>query len=92
MRSYAVKAAMSIVVVWSPDITYRLVCVHEDLGIVVFRQDFGNTSSYGAGKALTMFEAFKIYGGGIHAGEAFVVVIPENTLSGWPAFEVKKPK
>ena len=61
-------------------------------GIVVFRQDFGNTGSYGAGNALTMFEAFKIYGGQIHAVEAFMVVMPENTPSGWPAYEVKKPK
>ena len=75
-----------------PDVTYRLVCVDEDLGIVVFRQDFGNTGSYGAGNALTMFEAFKIYGGQIHAVEAFMVVMPENTPSGWPAYEVKKPK
>jgi hypothetical protein len=75
-----------------PDVTYRLVAVDEELGIVVFRQDFGNTGSYGAGNALTMFEAFKIYGGQIHAVEAFMDIMPENTPSGWPNYEVKKPK
>jgi len=74
-----------------PDVTYRLVCVDEELGIVVFRQDFGNTNSYGPGNALTMFEAFKVYGDQIHAVEAFMAVMPENTPSGWPAYEVKKP-
>ena len=75
-----------------PDVTYRLVAVDEELGIVVFRQDFGNTGNYGAGNALTMFEAFKVYGGQIHAVEAFMDVMPENTPSGWPNYEVKKPK
>jgi len=75
-----------------PDVSYRLVAVDEELGIVVFWQDFGNTGSYGAGNALTMFEVFKVYGGQIHAVEAFMRVMKENTPSGWPSYEVKKPK
>jgi hypothetical protein len=74
-----------------PDVTYRLAAVDEELGIVLFRLDFGNTGSYGAGNALTTFEAFKVYGGQIHAVEAFIRIMKENTPSGWP-YEVKKPK
>jgi hypothetical protein len=75
-----------------PDITYRIAAVDEEMGIVLFRLDFGNTNNYGPGNALTLFEAFKIYGGQIHAVEAFMDIMPENTPSGWPNYEVKKPK
>ena len=75
-----------------PDIRYRIAAVDEEMGVVLFRLDFGNTNSYGPGNALTLFEAFKIYGGQIHAVEAFMDIMPENTPSGWPSYEVKKPK
>jgi hypothetical protein len=74
-----------------PDISYRIAAVDEEMGVVLFRLDFGNTNNYGAGKALTLFEAFKIYGGQIYAVEAFMDIMPENTPSGWPNYEVKKP-
>jgi hypothetical protein len=75
-----------------PDISYRIAAVDEEMGNVLFRLDFGNTKAYGPGNALTLFEAFKIYGGQIHAVEAFMHTMPENTPSGWPNYEVKKPK
>jgi hypothetical protein len=75
-----------------PDVTYRIAAVDEELGIVLMRLDFGNTNSYGPGNALTTFEAFKVYGGQLHAVEAFIDIMPENTPSGWPNYEVKKPK
>jgi hypothetical protein len=75
-----------------PDITYRIAAVDEEMGIVLFRLDFGNTNNYGPGNALTLFEAFKIYGGEIHAVEAFMDIMPENTPSGWPDYEVRRPK
>lgn len=75
-----------------PDVSYRVAAVDEEMGIVLLRLDFGNTNSYGPGNALTLFEAFKIYGGQIHAVEAFMDIMPENTPSGWPNYEVKKPK
>ena len=75
-----------------PDITYRIAAVDEEMGIALLRLDFGDTKSYGPGNALTLFEAFKIYGGQIHAVEAFMDIMPENTPSGWPNYEVKKPK
>ena len=74
------------------DITYRIAAVDEEVGIALLRLDFGNTKSYGPGNALTLFEAFKIYGRQIHAVEAFMDIMPENTPSGWPNYEVKKPK
>ena len=74
-----------------PDVTYRVAAVDEELGVVILRQDFGNTGNYGPGNALTTFELFKIYGGQIHAVEAFIDIMPENTPSGWPNYEVKKP-
>jgi hypothetical protein len=75
-----------------PDISYRVAAVDEEMGIVLLRLDFGNTNNYGSGNALTLFEAFKIYGGQIHTVEAFMDIMPENTPSGWPNYEVKKPK
>jgi len=75
-----------------PDVSYRVAAVDEELGIVLLRLDFGNTGSYGAGNALTTFEAFKVYGGQIHAVEAFIRIMKENTPSGWYDNEVKKPR
>ena len=76
-----------------PDVNYRVAAVDEELGIVLLRMDFGDTNSYGPGNALTVLEAFKIYGGQIHAVEAFMEVMPKNTPSGWDdKYEVKKPK
>jgi hypothetical protein len=75
-----------------PDVSYRVAAVDEELGIVLLRLDFGNTGSYGPGNALTTFEAFKVYGGQIHAVEAFIDIMKEGTPSGWNSYEVKKPK
>jgi hypothetical protein len=75
-----------------PDVTYRIAAVDEELGIVLMRLDFGDTNSYGPGNALTVFEAFKVYGGQIHAVEAFMEIMPKDTPSGWDNYEVKKPK
>jgi hypothetical protein len=74
-----------------PDVSYQISAVDEELGIVLMRLDFGDTNSYGPGNALTCFEAFKVYGGQMHAVEAFIRIMPANTPSGWN-YEVKKPK
>jgi hypothetical protein len=66
-----------------PAITTRVVAVDEELGIVLLRMNFGDTGSYGPGNALIVWEAFKVYGGQIHAVEAFMKVMPANTRSGW---------
>ena len=68
-----------------PGLTYRVVAVDEEMGIVWLRQDFGPGSVPG-GKSDTMistFEAFKVYGGQIHAAEAILEVEPVGTWSGW---------
>ena len=66
-----------------PAITSRVVAVDEQLGIVLLRMNFGDTGSYGPGNALIVWEAFKVYGGQIHAVEAFMKVMPATAGSGW---------
>ena len=72
-------------------LTYSVVAVDEEMGIVWLRQDFGAGSVPG-GQAPTMistFEAFKVYGGNIHAAEAILEVEPVGTPSGWTNRETK---
>jgi hypothetical protein len=66
-----------------PAITTRVVAVDEQLGIVLLRMNFGDTGSYGPGNALIVWEAFKVYGGQIHAVDAFMRVMPATAGSGW---------
>jgi hypothetical protein len=68
-----------------PGLTYRVAAVDEEMGVVWLHQDFGGGSVPG-GKADVMFstfEAFKVYGGKIHAAEAILEVEPAGTPSGW---------
>ena len=64
-------------------LTYRVAAVDEDLGIVLLRMDFGAGSTRTAGDSLMVWEAFKVYGGQIHAVEAFMKNMPAGTPSGW---------
>ena len=66
-----------------PGIATRVAAVDEELGIVLLRMNFGQTGSYGAGNALIVWEAFKVYGGQIHGVEAFMKIMPANAGSGW---------
>jgi len=66
-----------------PAVATRVAAVDEELGIVLLRMNFGDTGSYGAGNALIVWEAFKVYGGEIHAVEAFMRVMPASAGSGW---------
>jgi hypothetical protein len=66
-----------------PAIKESVAAVDEQLGIVLLRMNFGDTGSYGPGNSLHVFEAFKVYGGQIHAVEAFMKVMPANKPSGW---------
>src|SRR5579875_153142 len=66
-----------------PALTYKVAAVDEDRGIVLLRMNFGDTGSYGPGNALYVWEAFKVYGGEIHAVEAFMRVMPANAGWGW---------
>ncbi len=65
------------------EIKYRLAAVDENLGIVLLRMDFGKGSTRVAGDSLQVWEAFKVYGGQIHAVEAFMKNMPLGTGSGW---------
>jgi hypothetical protein len=63
-----------------------VVAVDEQNGTVLLYMNFGPGSLPGpqsAGKELVTFEAFKIYGGEIHAVEAVLEGAPENTPRGW---------
>jgi hypothetical protein len=66
-----------------PFITTRVIAVDEDLGIALLRMNFGQTNSYGPGNALIVWEEFKVYGGQIHAVEAFMKIMPASMGSGW---------
>lgn len=49
--------------------------------------NFGDTNSYGPGNPLVTFEAFKVWGGEIHAINAFFRILPKETQRGWPSAE-----
>jgi hypothetical protein len=66
-----------------PDLTKSVVAVDEEQGNVLIWMNFGDTGSYGAGNALVIFEAFKVYGGQMHAVQAFMKVMPKDTPRGW---------
>jgi hypothetical protein len=67
----------------------RVIAVDEENGTVLLWMDFGPGSLPGppgspsAGKALVTFEAFKVYGGEVHAVEAVFKGMPADTPSGW---------
>ena len=66
-------------------LTYRVAAVDEEMGVVWLWQDFGPGSVPG-GQGNTMistFEAFKVYGGKIHAAEAILESAPVGRPSGW---------
>jgi hypothetical protein len=70
-----------------PDVQERLVAVDEQNGTVLMRLDFGKGSlpgpQGGAERSLVTFEAFKVYGGQVHAVEAVFEGMPANASSGW---------
>jgi hypothetical protein len=66
-----------------PDLTKSDVAVDEDQGIALIWMNFGDTGTYGAGNALVIFEAFKVFGGQMHAVQAFMKVLPKDTQRGW---------
>lgn len=65
----------------------RLVAVDEEMGVVLFHLSFGKGSLPGPndakGLGLVTFEAFKVYGGQVHAAEAVFEAQPLAEGSGW---------
>lgn len=74
-------------IVLHPDVKPGVAAVDEEEGIVPLWMNFGDTHSYGPGKALVAFEAFQIRGGEIHAINAFFRILPKDTQRGWPSAE-----
>jgi len=65
-------------------LTQRLIAVDEEMGVVLFWMNFGPESLPGpGGRALVTFEAFKVYGGQVHAAEAIFEGEPSGGPSGW---------
>lgn len=65
----------------------RLVAVDEEMGVVLFYLQFGKGSLPGPndakGLGIATFEAFKVYGGMVHAAEAILEAAPYSASSGW---------
>ena len=70
-----------------PDVKASVAAVDEEEGVVLLWMNFGDTNSYGARNALVTFEAFKVWGGEIHAINAFFRILPKDTQRGWPSAE-----
>ena len=68
-----------------PGLIPSVVAVDEENGTVLLWMNFGFTDSYGPGNALVTFEAFKIWGGSIHAINAFFDFLPIGRSRGWPS-------
>ena len=69
-----------------PGLTYRVVAVDEEMGAVLLWQNFGPGALPGAANSpntFVTFEAFKVYGGKIHAAEAILETLPIGAPSGW---------
>jgi hypothetical protein len=66
-----------------PDLTKSVIAVDEEQGIALLWMNFGDTGSYGEGNALIVWEAFKVYGGQMHAVQAFMKVMPKDTMRRW---------
>ena len=70
-------------IILHPDVKAIPAVVDEEEGLVVLWMNFGDTNSYGPGNALITFEAFKVWGGEIHAINAFFRTMPKETERGW---------
>ncbi len=64
-----------------PDVKPSVAAVDEEEGIVLLWMNFGDTNSYGPGNALITFEAFKVWGGEIHAINAFFRILPSRSAA-----------
>jgi hypothetical protein len=59
-----------------PGFTDHLIAMDEDTGVVWLDEDFGRGSIRNSYASLRAWEAFKVYGGQIHAVEAFMKAMP----------------
>lgn len=68
-----------------PSLLRSVAAVDEEAGVVLLWMNFGFTDSYGPGKALVTYEAFKIWDEQIHAVNAFFQPLPLSTPRAWPS-------
>jgi len=64
-------------------LTYKVAAVDEQQGIVLLRMNFGPGATFDGKNTLDVWEAFKVYGGQVHAVEAFMEVMPIGAPTGW---------
>lgn len=74
-----------------PGLIPSVVAVDEENGTVLLWMNFGYTGSYGEDRVLVTFEAFKIWGGAIHAVNAFFDFLPIGTPRFWPSADPIAP-
>jgi len=72
-------------IILHPAIVRSVAAVDEENGTVLLWMNFGDTGSYGPGKALVAFEGFKIWGGQIRSINAFFGFLPFSTARYWPS-------
>ena len=65
------------------EITHRVMAVDEELGVVAVRMNFGKGSLFSGTGVLDVWHSFKIFGGQIHAAEAYCKEVPAGQKSGW---------
>lgn len=66
-----------------PGLIPSIVAVDEENGTVLVWMNFGYTGSYGQDRVLVTMEAFKVWGGSIHAINAFFDFLPIGTPRMW---------
>ena len=71
-----------------PTIIASVAAVDEENSTVLLWMNFGHAGdSYGVGNSLVTFEAFKVWGGEIHAINAFFRSLPLQTARFWPSLD-----
>ena len=68
-----------------PGLIPSVVAVDEENGTVLLWMNFGYTGSYGEDRVLVTMEAFKIWGGSVHAISAFFDFLPIGASRLWPS-------
>jgi hypothetical protein len=69
-----------------PSIIASVAAVDEENGTVLLWMNFGHAgTSYGEGNSLVTYESFKVWGGQIHAINAFFLGLPISTARFWPS-------
>ncbi len=74
-------------VILHQQIVASVIAVDEENSTVLLWMNFGDNGAYGPGDALVTFEGFKVWGGEIHAINAFFRMLPSRTPRYWNSAE-----